>query len=379
MKPTKIPALILLAFFTAIMTYAFLPDYTRTALKRFEFRIDDYRTSENRVVEAGQPQPWAISPLYNKKQISGRHKKLLTDLKTVSFLVIRNNEILHEQYWNAYTEKSISNSFSTAKSMLSLLVGIAIQEGKIKGLDQPVSDFIPEYRSGGRERITIRHLLTMSSGLDWNESYWNPFAESAAAYFGTGLKRLVRGLPAAGAPGGLFRYSSGDSQILGDVIAVASGTSLSNYASEKLWKPLGAAAPALWSLDGKDGMERAFCCLNSTARDFARLGQLVLDGGVWKGKQLVPKKYIDEATTPQTDMVDDAKKPIDYYGYQFWILRHRGLTIPYMRGVKGQYIFIIPQKKAVVVRLGEKRIDRKKDNTPLDAFEWIDAALDLMD
>ena len=379
MKYTWLPAIVMLTLFSLIMAYGFIPDFARLGIKRLGSGLDDYRIFENRIVETGTAQPWAISPRYNKKKLSFRHRKLLSGLMTVSFLVIRNNEILHEQYWKSYTGASVSNSFSIAKSIVSLLAGAALQEGRIRGLDQPAGDFIPEFRSGGRERITIRHLLAMSSGLGWNESYLNPFSMNAEAYFGGGLKRLVGSLPVAGAPGRRYRYSSADTQILAEVIERATGTSLSRYASEKLWKPLGAATPALWSLDGRDGTERAFCCFNSTARDFARIGQLILNGGAWRGDRIIPKKYLDEATAPRADMTDAAGRPVDYYGYQFWIMRHRGLTIPYARGIRGQYIFVIPEKNAVVVRLGELRIEKMKNNTPLDAYEWIDAALSLME
>jgi CubicO group peptidase (beta-lactamase class C family) len=125
-------------------------------------------------------------------------------------------------------------------------------------------------------------------------------------------------------------------------------------------------------------MEKAYCCFNSTARDFARIGQLVLNGGTWRGTRLISERYIKAATSPASWLVDEENRPVDFYGYQFWIMHHRGLTIPCLRGIHGQYIFIIPQKNAVVVRLGKERSEAQKNHMREDSYEYVDAALELM-
>ena len=165
------------------------------------------------------------------------------------------------------------------------------------------------------------------------------------------------------------------------IIEKATKKKLANYASEKLWKPLGAKNDALWCLDKKDGTEKAYCCFNSNARDFARIGQLILNDGMYNDIQVVSKKYIDEATKAATHLSDENGKVVDFYGYQFWIIDYLNYKIPYARGILGQYIFAIPGKNAVVVRLGHKRSDtRTKDkHVPDDIYLILDAAMDILD
>ncbi|MFW5761595.1 MAG: serine hydrolase, partial [Cyclobacteriaceae bacterium] len=162
------------------------------------------------------------------------------------------------------------------------------------------------------------------------------------------------------------------------ILREATGRTLSQYAEEKLWQPLQAKDTALWMID-EQGMERAFCCFNATALDFARLGQLVLDSGRWRGRQLIPQNYILDAIEPAVVLLTDEGNPVDFYGYQFWILERQGLYIPYFRGILGQYIFIVPEYNAVIVRVGHKR-GRKKDDDhhPKDVYLYLDAALKIL-
>jgi len=182
-------------------------------------------------------------------------------------------------------------------------------------------------------------------------------------------------------PGEKTVYLSGNTQVLAHVLQVATNKTLAEYATEKLWKPLGAKHDALWSLDAEEGREKAYCCFNSNVRDFARLGQLVLQKGNWKGQQLIPEAYIEEATAPASELKAQwAEGTNDYYGFQFWYLEYKGHKIPYMRGILGQYIFVIPEKNSVVVRLGHKR-DKEKGEyyAPKDAFLYLDAALEILE
>lgn len=361
------------------ITYAILPVHMQRALIRMKARIDDYRIFENRTVEAGSPVPWSVSPRCNEKEVPEEASRLMTELKTTAFLIVKDNRIIYEKYYKGYEKDSISNSFSAAKSIVSLLVGIALDEGSIRSINAPAGDYLPEFSQGPAAQVTIRDVLTMSSGIEWDESYSSLFSVTTKSYFGNDLDGLVRGLKVIEIPGRRFNYQSGSTQMLGLIVMKATGKTLSEYASEKLWRPLGAGKAALWSLDRKDGTEKAFCCFNSTARDFARIGQLVLNGGTFAGKRVVSAEYIRQATSPAAWLTDDAGKPVDFYGYQFWIMHHRGLTIPMARGILGQYIIIIPQKKAVIVRLGEKRIEKKDRQVPLDAYTWVDAALAVME
>jgi CubicO group peptidase (beta-lactamase class C family) len=379
MKHKRIVTAVISIVALVLIAFAILPVHMQRAIIYRKASIDDYRIFENRTVAAGAPIPWRVSATCNAKDVPGNAARLMTDLKTTAFLIVKNNEIIYEKYWKGYNKDAKSGSFSAAKSIVSLLAGIALDEGKIKSIDEPVGNYLPEFSKGPAAHLTIKDVLTMSSGIDWDESYSSLFSITTKSYFGNDLEGLMRGVRVVEVPGRRFNYQSGNTQILGQIVTKATGKKLAEYASEKLWKPLGAESAALWSLDRKDGMEKAFCCFNTTARDFARLGQLVLNGGTFAGKRVISAPYLAQATSPATWLVDEAGKPVDFYGYQFWIMHHRGMTIPMARGILGQYIIIIPQKNAVIVRLGEKRIEEKKHQVPLDAYTWVDAALEVME
>lgn len=367
----------LILFISLLLAAA--PAYFQKALWYNLAGIDDYKIFENRVVPAGKPQPWPVGAAFNKKQLSTDYVEQVQDLETVAFVVVQNGKLQFEQYWDGYGEKSLSNSFSVTKSFVGLLIGAAIDDGKIRGVDQKVGEFIPEYAVGRNAQLTIKDVLTMSSGLNWDESYFNPFSVTTQAYYGDDLRSLVKSLEVIEIPGKRFKYLSGNTQVLAQVLERATGKTLANYASDKLWQPIGAAHDALWSVDKQDGEEKAYCCFNSNARDFARIGQLVLNQGKWNGKQLISESYIREAISPASYLTDGNGKPVDFYGYQWWIVRHNGYSIPYARGILGQYIFVIPEKNTVIVRLGKERSLDYRDNHPADVFLYIDAGLSMLE
>jgi CubicO group peptidase (beta-lactamase class C family) len=270
----------------------------------------------------------------------------------------------------------MSNSFSMAKSWISTLVGAAIQDGKIESVEQKVSDFIPAFSEGENAKITIKHLLTMSSGLNWNEDYYNPIGQTAEAYYGNDLRGLVLDLKSINPPGKVFRYHSSCSQLLAFIVEAATGKTISEYASEKLWKPMGAKHPALWNTDKKNGDEKAFCCINSNARDFARLGKLYMHNGNWSGLQIIDSSYIKESTSAARLVDEDGNKNINY-GYQFWLAKRKGLDIYYARGLWGQYVICIPEKEMIVVRLGRNYGNYLADGHHDDFYAFVDAALEM--
>ena len=379
MKHKRIITAVVSVAVLLLIIFFILPVHMQRAIRYRKASIDDYRIFENRTVDAGAPIPWAVSPTCNVKEVPADAARLMTDLSTTAFLVIKDNRIVYEKYFKGYDKSARSGSFSAAKSIVSILVGIALDEGKIRSIDEPVGDFLPEFSKGPASHLTIRDVLCMSSGIDWDESYSSLFSVTTKSYFGNDLEGLVRGIRVVDIPGRKFNYQSGNTQILGQVVMKATGRKLAEYASEKLWRPLGAESPALWSLDRTDGVEKAFCCFNATARDFARIGQMVLNGGTFAGKRIVSSAYLRQATSPASWLLDEHGKPVDFYGYQFWIMHHRGLTIPMARGILGQYIMFLPQKNAVIVRLGEKRIEEKVRQVPKDAYTWVDAALAVME
>jgi CubicO group peptidase (beta-lactamase class C family) len=332
--------------------------------------IDDYKKfSNNTVVTGEQPQPWALSTNYNKNPLPVELKKKLEELETVAVLAIKNDSILYEFYWDGYSDSSLSASFSMAKSITSLLIGAAVKEGKIGSLEEPVGNYLPEFRTGEKAKLRIVDLLTMSSGSNWDEAYANPFSVTTELYYGHNAYNVATRVSMIHPPGTLHDYKSGDTQLLGLILEKATGKSLSAYAAEKLWQPMGAEHAALWSTDHIGGSEKAYCCFNSNARDFARLGKLMLDSGRWNGNEIIPMDYFKRSIKPCM-IPDGSGQPCTYYGYQWWIVPSRP-EIFYARGILGQYVIVIPSKKTILVRLGKKRGERNVDNVS----EEVDALI----
>lgn len=340
--------------------------------------IDEYKIFNSREVAAGQHIPWNYSKKYNSKKIPDALSKEFETMQTIGYVIVKDDSLIHEQYWDGYGKDSHTNSFSMAKTFVGILIGIAIDEGKIKSLDQHVGDFLPEYKEGENSKLTIEHLLTMSSGIDFDEDYVNPFAYPAAAYYGSDLKKLTDKYSVKETPGKTFKYLSGNSVLLAFVLEKATGKTLSEYAAEKLWKPIGAKNKAFWSIDHENGIEKAYCCFNSNAPDFARIGELFLDSGKVNGTQVVSTEYVLKSVQP-AELIDVNGKKNDKYGYAWWLIpNHKGHYIYYARGILGQYIICIPDKNMVVVRLGKKRVKPlPSEDHPKDMFAYIDAALEM--
>lgn len=362
--------------------YLVLPSnyYLRRALTHLLPKIDQYPIFENRTVKAGDPQPWIQSEAYNTVSIPEKYLPVFEQLGTVAYVIIKDSTLLFEQYWEDYSPESHSNSFSMAKSIVSLAIGAAIDDGFIKDVDQPVSDFYPEFQGYNGKPLTLRHLLTMSAGVDFDEAYSSPFSPTTKLYYGDDLQQIAFGMKEIEEPGVNFIYQSGVTQLLAFIVEKATGENISSYVSRKFWTPMNAEEDALWSLDKKDGIEKAYCCFNSNARDFARFGQLILNKGEWNGEQLISSSYLKEATTPDTSLLFKEYNETNHcYGFQFWHLSYNGMEIPYMRGILGQYIFIIPDLNAVVVRLGHKRSETRSDqHYPDDIDTWLGAAVEMI-
>ncbi len=336
--------------------------------------VDTEKLFPTRKINIGKPQPWPEDSLLGTLHLDDNSYSEFAKYKTLAFLVVQHGKILHEEYWSGYSSKSSTNSWSMSKSILSLLVGCALKEGKIKSVEQEVGDFLPEYKETG---LKIKHLLTMSSGINFKEHYMNPYGYAAKALYGNNLKKLNKKYRVNNIPGKHFVYLSGTSQILSFVINKATGKTVSEYASEKLWTKIGAERPAFWSLDKPNGDEKAFCCFHSNARDFARLGQLMLQKGIWGNDTIIPNSYYKASISLAPTKKPDGT-PNDLYGYQWWIIKYKGLDIYYARGIDGQYIINIPAKDMVVVRLGRKRNETKVNGHPKDFYIYTDAALGLV-
>lgn len=360
-----------------VITYILLPKYAQRALIYFKPGIDDYKIFHNRVVETNSPSSWKYHYNYNKVSVPDSYSDFFKDYKTTAYAIVLNNKLLFEKYWSGYSDSSLTNSFSTTKSIVSILTGIAIKKGHIKSEDQYVYEFIEEYNTKENRNLQIKHLLTMSSGLNWEESYGSLFNNTTEAYYGNDLHGLISDLKVTERPGIKFKYLSGNTQVLAEIIKNATGKNLSEFASQELWGKINAKNNALWSLDDKDGQEKAYCCFNSNATDFARIGQLLINNGYWDSTKILDSSFISKIFTPASYLKNKKGKPVNFYSYHWWKLNHKGLDITYARGILGQYIVVIPEKQMVIVRLGKKRNSKKTGKHPNCIFTYIDAALKM--
>lgn len=330
---------------------------------------------------ANPTEKWKVkSPLLNINESS---KEQLIALKTTSFLIVKNGEIIHESYYDQHNEHTKSNSFSMGKSFIGLLIGIAIDNHEISSFDAPITDYLP-FRIPNDEGITIRHLLGMSSGLNWSESGSNPLSDNAEAYYSSDLNEIMKKGRFDKKPGLAFEYLSGNSQLLGIILKEATGVSPTEYFEQHVWSKIGAEHDLFWSLDREDGFEKTFCCAYATTRDYARIGQLILNNGKWNGEEVISSETLNTLLSPF-----DLKEA--HYGLHFWRYNHPVHPAVYARGILGQYIVVIPSLNVVIVRTGHQRkekyfIPRKKkkdvnfvlengykEHHPLDLFDYFSA------
>ncbi|MFY8024818.1 MAG: serine hydrolase domain-containing protein [Sediminibacterium sp.] len=376
MRILKFVFITLIILLGAFSGYAVLSGKTylfKAAYHNFS-AIDDYTIFENnKVAKAKVVKPWPLADQYNKQAYPDSLNNLLEALRTVGVLMIKNDSILFEKYWDGYSDSSLSGSFSVAKSITSILIGVAIKEGKIKSVDQPVGDFLPAFAKGDKAAVKIKHLLTMSSGTDWNESYWNPLSVTAEAYYGSDLVKTATEVKMDTKPGTFHKYKSGDTQLLGLILEKVTGKKLSEYAAEKLWQPLGASHDALWSTDDTNGNTKAFCCFNTNARDFARIGKFMLDSGKINGVPVIDSAYWKQSISA-CNIKDEKGLDCIYYGYQWWIDPQHP-EIFYARGILGQYIIAIPSKKIVIVRLAHKASKERVLTVPKEVRALINWGL----
>ena len=362
-----------------LILYVFDVDYLLRAVKTIYLKghttafLEDYKEFPNRTIHKGTAQPWAVSKAYNSIPATDKLNTTHKNLQTVAFLIIKNDSIWHESYFDGYTNTSKSNSFSIAKSIVSAALGKAILEGKIKSLDQKVTDFFPKLKGKFAKEVTVGDLSSMASGLSWDEKYYSPFSIVTRAYFDDHLKEVILGLSIKDKPGQEFRYLSGATQLLAMCIEKATGEYLSNYVSEHFWKPMGAENDALWQLDEADtGIEKAYCCIASTARDFARFGKLYKQNGVWNGKQILPRSFVEKSLQPR---FSDSPE----YGYGWWLHQINGKRVFYMRGHLGQFVIVLPEDDVIIVRLGHlKGKQTQTDPHSNDLYVYVEEALKMI-
>ncbi len=354
-------------------------NYLLKGISKFYFRghitafLTDYESFDNRLIKASNDtQPWIKHSMYNKFQIDSNLQSYHNKTKTVAFLVIKNDSLLYEKYYDGFDSISKSNSFSMAKSVVSALMGKAIQSGFIESLNQRVIDFLPELKGPYANLLTVGDLSSMSSGLKWDESYYSPFSITTKSYVIEDLNEVVLNQPIYEKPGESYRYVSGATQLLAMVIEKATGKKISEYLSEEFWQPMGAEKDALWQLDSKSiGMEKAYCCIATSARDFARFGKLYKDYGKWNKIQLLDSLFVSKSLKPRF-------KDSAHYGYGWWLRNYRGYNTFMMRGHLGQYVIVVPEEDLIVVRLGHLK-DEKIENEDFtkDIFVYLDAGIQI--
>ena len=273
--------------------------------------------------------------------------------RNTGLLILKDDTILAERYNYDRRETQRFHSFSMAKTVVAMLVGVALNEGKIKSIDQRAEEFVPELKGQPYGETSLRHLLTMSSGVSFREDYdgkddVSVLARKTLGRQGPGGAETVSSFTRRVRPAGeKFYYSSAETQVLGLVLRAATGRTLADYLEEKIWKPMGAEADAAWVIDA-GGYELGYTGLNATLRDWGRLGVLLANYGAVDGKQLIPAAWVKAATTPESQHLRPGVATFrNGYGYQTWIIDNEGKFALF--GVRGQGIYIDPVTKVVVV------------------------------
>ena len=342
---------------------------------------DHQHFDEHPLARAATPRPLPAAPaalVWPQGATAAEAERWAAEKGTVALLVLRRGELVHERYFGGTARDSVLTSFSMAKSVVSALVGIAIAEGRIQGVDDPVTTYLPELLQNDPRfaRITLRHLLQMRSGIAFDEGYRSPFTEASRFYLARDLPAQVAGLRIAREPGQAYSYQSGDTQLLSMVVQRAAGMPLAAYAASRLWQPMGAEFDASWSVDSSaSGIAKGFCCLNARAVDYARFGQLFLDEGRVGARQVVPADWVRQSTAAQAGLagatewdrrnVEVRRDAVGaYYAWQWRRAPLRAAAVDtmaapsanfYAEGLLGQYVYIAPATQTVVVRLGTER------------------------
>ncbi|MEV0064559.1 serine hydrolase [Nocardia sp. NPDC050718] len=321
-----------------------------------------YPTRE--VAAAPEPRPLPVNPQPMPDSVPWKGGRItvpefLETTRTNAFLVLRDGALTNQWYRDGVEPTTRLSSWSVAKSVVSLMVGRAIAAGKL-GEDDRLVDLLPELATGGEyDAITVRNLLDMTSGVDVSENYnpYFPLTGTARMYLTRDLSDFVREhrnlrFP----PGSTGEYRSVDTQLLGQVVARVEGRPLAELLETEIWAPVGAEDSATWNLDDDGGQEKAFCCINATARDFAKIGQLVLDGGNAHGVQVIPADWIDRIREPAPHQVSGLG-----YSAQWW---HPGDGSDFSAlGVYGQYIYVDPDTGTVIVKLSDHGVEQDEQET----------------
>lgn len=336
------------------------------------------------VDHALEMQPHDLPETYEYDGTTRDVAHFLRDTWTTGLIVMQDGKIAHERYYLGHTASTRTISWSVAKSFISALVGIAVAEGHIADIGQPVSDYVPALKGSGYEGVPIKHVLQMSSGIRFDEDYGAFFSDinrlGRAIGFDSSLDDFVATLDRERAPGKFHHYVSMDTQVLGMLLRAATGESIASYLESRIWKRIGMESDAYWLVD-RNGMELAFGGLNAVLRDFARLGQLYLNEGEWEGQQVVPEEWVRASVTPDAPHLQPGNPASTWvlgYGYQWWIPQRPDgdyLAI----GVYGQFVYVYPKKGIVIAKTSaypDYNVDgQEKELETIELFRAIAAHL----
>ncbi len=336
--------------------------------------IDDYKFFDNvEIKKSDSLFEWPKHNLYNQigssKTLDSVHKKN----ETVAFLIIKNDSIIKEDYFLGYDENSMTNSYSMSKSIISFLFLKSIEEGTIPSLNSKLTDYFPAFNESNGGNVTLSDLSTMSSGLVWEENYKDLMGITAQAYVTKDLNKLMMGSKFSGMSGDKFKYLSGNTQLLAMAIEKANSSTIQELTYKWLWNPMGAKNDALWMIDSKEkNMTKAYCCLSSNAKDFAKVGLVYKNFGKINEQKLIDSSFISMSIKPRFN-----SNPI--YGYGLWIGKQNNIDFFSLRGHQGQYVIVIPEEDVIIVRLG-KRKSRGSDlnNHPSDFNLYITESLNIL-
>ena len=334
--------------------------------------IDDLKYFDYETIKSPlEKSPWAESKDKTtnfSKEFEDYNKKM----RTAAYVVIQNDTIIGEKYYEDYSVNSSTNSFSMAKTPVSLMMAKAFEQGYINSLEDKVIDYIPELKGEFANDVKIIDLAAMTSGIDWDEGTSNPFSPVAKQYFYEDLDKLMLDQKFIDEPSKTYKYSSGNTQILSMVIEKATGMKTYDYFEKEFWSKINPDNDAYWQIDSTEsGNVKSFCCLHSNARDFSRLGKLYIDNGSWNGTQIIDSTFIQKSTKPY---LDDFRE----YGIGVWLSDYKDLKISLMSGHQGQYVIMIPEKKLIITRLGERDVDLGRAGVSPDVLIYIDEALKLI-
>ena len=344
-----------------------------------EQQVSGYRNSEKitltRRIEAGgsvRELPYAKIDLEDVEihidDLSMTVGEYFVKQSVAGLLVIKDGKIVYERYGLGNTDDSRWISFSVAKSVVAMLIGAAIQDGYINSVDEKVTDYLPRLKGSSYDQSSIKNLLQMASGVQWNEDYADPESDVARATWGTTeLYEYLRYKPRDAAPGELFNYNTAETNLAGTLLRSAIGNNLSTYLSEKIWKPFGMESYAVWNLTESGGGEFGGCCINATLRDYGRIGLFALeDGRLADGTEVLPPGWMQESTSPSNGFSG--------YGYFWWLAAEGGYSAT---GIFGQGIYV-NRDANVVIALHSARGDASKDEDWVLQDELYEAITDAI-